>query len=79
MGLNVDKTTAWIFQTTTKAVRENFSKSVKDEFDNSDVSCDIERGVKKFFGVAGVGQIGNLYLHGGSTARESLHCTESGR
>ena len=47
VGLNVDKTTAQLF-TTIKVAKENFSTSVKDEFDNSDVTYDIERGVKKF-------------------------------
>ena len=47
VGLNVDKTAAQLF-TTIKVAKENFSASVKDEFDNSDVSCDVERGVKKF-------------------------------
>ena len=47
VGLNVDKTAIQLF-TSVKVARENFSKSVKDEFDNSDVSFDVERGVKKF-------------------------------
>ena len=58
VGLNIDKLTAQIFQDfyassslfspTMKVAKDNFSKSVKDEFDNSDVSYDVEHGVKKF-------------------------------
>ena len=58
VGLNVDKQTAEIlvdaenfasiFSPTLKIAKENFSKSVKDEFDNSDVSYNVEYGVKKF-------------------------------
>lgn len=58
VGLNVDKRTAEIlidaensaniFSPTLKIAKENFSKSVKEEFDNSDVSYNIEYGVKKF-------------------------------
>lgn len=47
VGLNVDKLTAQIF-TTVKVAKENFSAAVKDEFDNSDVSYNVEYGVKKF-------------------------------
>lgn len=58
VGLNVDKRTAEIlveaensaniFSPTLKIAKENFSKSVKDEFDNSAVTFEIEYGVKKF-------------------------------
>lgn len=57
VGLNVDRRTAQIvsevesenlFSPTLKKAKENFSKSVKDEFDNSEVSFEIEYGVKKF-------------------------------
>ena len=58
VGLNVDKRTAEIlidaensaniFSPTLQIARENFSKSVKDEFDNSAVTFEIEYGVKKF-------------------------------
>ena len=45
--MNVDKLTAQVFMTV-KVAKENFSKSVKDEFDNFDVSYNVEYGVKKF-------------------------------
>ena len=58
VGLNVDKLTAQIlscvtysgsiFSPTVKVAKESFSKSVKDEFDDSDVSYEVEHGVKKF-------------------------------
>ena len=58
VGLNVDKLTAQIlndvtysgsiFLPTVKVAKENFSKSVKDEFDDSDVSYEVEYGVRKF-------------------------------
>ena len=58
VGLNVDKITAQIlsgvtssgsiFSPTVKVAKENFSKSVKDEFDDSDVSYEVEYGVRKF-------------------------------
>ena len=58
VGLNVDKRTAEIlvdaensaniFSPTLKIAKENFSKSVKDEFDNSAVTFEIEYGVRKF-------------------------------
>ena len=58
VGLNVDKITAQIlsgvtysgsiFSPTVKVAKENFSESVKDEFDDSDVSYEVEYGVRKF-------------------------------
>ena len=58
VGLNVDKLTVQIlngvtysgtlFSPTVKVAKENFSSSVKDEFDDSDVSYEVEYGVRKF-------------------------------
>ena len=56
VGLNVDKRTVQIlkddsrsmFSPTLKFVKENFSHCVKDEFDDSDVSYEVEYGVRKF-------------------------------
>lgn len=57
VGLNVDRFTAQIiameesgrlFSPTLKIAKENFSKSVKNEFDDSEVTREIEYGVQKF-------------------------------
>ena len=57
VGLNVDRLTAQIiameksgslFSPTLKIAKENFSKSIKNEFDNSEVTREIEYGVQKF-------------------------------
>ena len=57
VGLNVDKLTAQIvameksanlFSPTLKIAKENFGKSVKKEFDESEVTREIEYGVQKF-------------------------------
>ena len=57
VGLNVDKLTAEIierekysslFSPTLKIAKENFSKRVKKEFDESEVTREIEYGVQKF-------------------------------
>ena len=56
VGLNVDKRTAKLlgepmgnlFKPTLKVATENFSEAVKDEFDDSDITANVERGVRKF-------------------------------
>ena len=56
VGLNVDKRTAKLlsktknnlFAPTIKIATENFSSTVKEEFDSSDVTANVERGIRKF-------------------------------
>lgn len=57
VGLNVDKRTAQLlemnkshnlFSPTLKIAKENFSQTVKNEFDKSEVTREIEYGVQKF-------------------------------
>lgn len=57
VGLNVDKRTVQLlemnksqnlFSPTLKIAKENFSKTVKSEFDESEVTREIEYGVQKF-------------------------------
>lgn len=48
VGLNVDRLATQTLPLSVKEAKENFSQTVKAEFDNCAVSYEVEYGVKKF-------------------------------